>query len=207
MKQKDDFSRSTWLLLGVAMLLVAGTGGIWLGLRFVPPSATEAMVMDRPERRDFSLTGTNGEKVSLAAFEGKWVLMFFGFTMCPEVCPLAMQTVGATLEEMGEVKNTIQPVFVTIDPERDTSAVLKDYLAHFDGGIVGLSGTAEETASIARAYGVFYRKRPIEGDYTMDHSTALYLIAPDGRFVRPFRADVEPVDLAKDVLEAMTSGK
>jgi protein SCO1/2 len=197
-------SGGTWLLL-LATVLVAAVAGVWLGFRLVPtpkpPLATTEQVQ---ERRDFSLTDSNGKKVTLATYQGKWMLMFFGFTACPEACPLAMQLVSTTLGEMGETGKTIQPVFVSIDPARDTPEVLKEYLAHFSDNIAGLSGTAEETAAIAKAYGVFYRRRAIDGvDYTMDHSTALYLIAPDGRYIRPFRADVDPSELAEDLALTM----
>jgi protein SCO1/2 len=206
MKSANEKSMQKWVITGLAVLLVALLGGLWMGFALAPPENTGHMVAEqRAARRDFSLTDTNGQKVSLQTYQGKWMLMFFGFTMCPEACPMAMQTVGVTLDEMGEAAAVLQPVFVTIDPERDTPAVLKDYLGHFADNIAGLSGTAEETASIAKAYGVFYRKRAIEGDYTMDHSTALYLVAPDGNFVRPFRADVDPSQLAADLKAAMTA--
>jgi cytochrome oxidase Cu insertion factor (SCO1/SenC/PrrC family) len=208
MKNAAKTSRYKRLITGLAVLLVALLGALWMvfALAPQPPSDSGDVVAEqRPARRDFSLTDTNNQDVTLHTYQGKWVLMFFGFTMCPEVCPMAMQTVGATLDEMGAAAASLQPVFVTIDPERDTPAVLKDYLAHFADNIAGLSGTAAQTASIAKAYGVFYRKRAIEGDYTMDHSTALYLVAPDGTFVRPFRADVDPSQLAADLTAAMTA--
>ena len=196
------------ILIGAAALLVAAVAGLWAG-RFLgaPNDAQPAQIESRPAIRDFSLTGADNQKVSLSTYRGKWVLMFFGFTMCPEACPLAMQLVTATLEDMGEEGRAIKPIFVSIDPERDTPAVLKEYLGHFSDDIDGLSGTAEETADIAKQYGVFYRKRPIGEDYTMDHSTALYLIAPDGEYVRPFRADVDPAELAEDLAASMTEWK
>lgn len=162
---------------------------------------------ERPQRRDFSLTDADGNKVTLASYQGKWLVMFFGFTTCPEICPLAMQTVLATSEKLAETGRGIQPIFITIDPERDTPGVLKDYLSHFGAGIDGLSGTKEETTAIAKLYGVYYQKRPLDNDYTMDHSTALYLIAPDGRYVRPFKSDLESANLAAEIVTAMESWK
>jgi len=206
-KKSKERLRRLWLPL-VATVLVAAVAGLWLGFKLVPAPQPQVLVEQRSERRDFSLTDTNEKQVELATYQGKWLLMFFGFTACPEARPLAMQLVSATVDEMGEIGKTIQPVFVSIDPERDTPGVLKEYLTHFSDNIVGLSGTADETSAIAKAYGVFYRKRDIDGgDYTMDHSTALYLIAPDGNYIRPFRADIEPSELAEELALAIKSSK
>ncbi len=200
--------RTRMSLIAAAVLLVATVAGMWLAHLYTPsPAAPVVVGSDRPAIRDFSLLNADKERVTLAAYRGKWVLMFFGFTTCPEACPMAMQMVTATLQDLGETGKNVQPVFVTIDPERDTPEALKEYLAHFADNIEGLSGTAEETAAIAAAYGVFYTKRDLDGDYTMDHSTALYLVAPDGRYVRPFRADIEPAALAADLSAAMASFK
>jgi protein SCO1/2 len=158
------------------------------------------------QRRDFNLTDTNGQRVTLATYQGKFVLMFFGFTNCPDACPTAMLNVGATLREMGSAVRQIQPVFVTLDPERDTPALLQDYLKNFGDNIVGLSGTPDETADIAKRYGVYYRKRQIEGgDYTLDHSTALYLISPGGKYMRPFTSDIHPAAFAATLTASISN--
>lgn len=202
--RKPKLTIAPWLQLCLIVLLVAAAAGLWLGqFMFKEHSSEQHVVIDRPKIRDFSLTDTEGQKVSLATYRGKWLVMFFGFTMCPEACPLAMQKVTATVKEMGESAAAVQPIFITIDPERDSPAVLKGYLANFADNIAGLSGTAEETAGIAKLYGVYYQKRAMNGDYTMDHSTALYLIAPDGRYLRPFRPDLEPDELADDIRAEM----
>ncbi len=201
-------SQKTWALVGLAVLAAATAAGAWIGLQTPAPNRLQSTSFQAPpQRRDFSLLDQDGQRVSLATYEGKWLLMFFGFTSCPEACPMAMQLAVATLGDMGEAANTIQPIFISIDPERDTPALLKDYLSHFSHTIAGLSGTAEKTAAIAKAYGVYYRKRAIEGDYTMDHSTAFYLVAPDGSYVQPFRADVDPSVLAADLTRVMNTTK
>lgn len=205
-QEKGIASMRVRLMMALIAALAAGAAGLWFGARTAENTAAPtAPVETRPERRDFSLTDSNGERVSLATYRGKWMLMFFGFTSCPEACPLAMQLVSSALGGMGAAAKDIQPIFVSIDPERDTPAVLKEYLAHFSGDIAGLSGTPAETAAVAAAYGVYYRKRALDGDYTMDHSTALYLVAPDGRYVRPFRADVAPAQLAADLAAAVAA--
>jgi protein SCO1/2 len=199
-------NRRTWLEGTLAALGCAAVAGIWLG-QTLSTASTQRVVEPRPAVRDFSLTDTAGQVVTLSTYRGKWILLFFGFTGCPEACPLAMQTVAAAMTSMGQRGKAIQPIFVTIDPERDRPDVLKDYLTNFSDKIVGLSGTAEQTAAMARLYGVYYAKRALDGGYTMDHSTALYLVAPDGTYVRPFRANVDPGQLADEISTSITSWK
>ncbi len=197
--------RRLWLLLiGTALLLCAASVGVWLQRNSTSNSQSAA-----PNAvRDFTLTDTSGQRVSLATYRGSWLLIFFGFTNCPDACPTAMLNVSATLRELGPSDDRIRPIFISIDPERDTPAALKDYLANFGENIAGLSGSAEETAAVARAYGVFYRKRPLEsGDYTMDHSTALYLVSPTGQYIRPYMPDTDPAQFADALRNAMSANK
>jgi len=184
-----------WLLTSAVLITCAFMAGAWL-IRLsadAPP----------PPRRDFTLTDTANQKVTLATYEGKWLLMFFGFIHCPDACPTAMITVGHTLKSMGSQAAALQPIFITIDPARDSPSLLKEYLANFEGGIVGLSGSEAETKAVAKAYGVFYQPRASADGPTMDHSTAFYLVSPKGEYVRPFRADIGPEQLARDIMAAM----
>jgi protein SCO1/2 len=112
------------------------------------------------------------------------------------------------MKDLGPAAATLQPIFITIDPERDTPALLKEYLANFGGDIAGLSGTAAEIAAVAKSYGVYYAKRPTDnGDYTMDHSTALYLVEPDGKLVRLLDVEVDPAKLAGELRVAIAGEK
>jgi protein SCO1/2 len=198
--------KQTWLPVAMIVAACGIVLAVWLS-RIAPPSAPAAPTASQP-RRDFALTDVNGQNVSLATFQGKWVLMFFGFTNCPDACPTAMMNVGATLREMGSAADRIQPVFVTIDPERDTPALLKDYLLNFDERIVGLSGTAEQTAAVARAYSVYYKKvQTNDGSYAMEHTTALYLISPKGEYVRPYKPDEDPELFAKELLKMIAKAE
>jgi len=155
------------------------------------------------DRRDFALTDTNGAKVTLATFQGKWALLFFGYTNCPDICPTTLLNVSNTLDAMGDAAGQLQPVFITVDPERDTAPVLKAYLANFGGHFVGLTGTPAQIAAAASAYQTFYRKVPIEGGYMMEHSSGLALISPRGTYVRTFRPDDEPKDFAVELRATM----
>jgi protein SCO1/2 len=201
--------KTSWLVPAIIVLSCVGVAGLWLGRIMVSPYVGEAApARTQSVSRDFSMTDTSGRKVSLEGFQGKWLVLFFGFTSCPEACPTAMLNVGSAMREIGEGARNLQVVFVSIDPERDTPDVLKGYLANFGDNIVGLSGTAEETAAITKSFGVYYKKRRMpDGDYTMDHSTALYLVSPSGAYVRPYKTDTAPDELAREITSAMSTGK
>lgn len=185
--------------------------GSWKGLVAAAIFAVAGLVtylgtrdlVERPDRRDFVLRDAEGGKVTLDTFKGKWVLMFFGFTSCPDICPTTLTNIVSTLETMGGAAKDVQPVFVTVDPERDTGQVLKDYVAAFGGNIVGLTGTPGQIAEAAARYQTYFSKRATEDGYTMDHSTAVELISPEGVYLRAFRPDDDPEDFAKELLAIM----
>lgn len=185
---------SSWKGLAAAAIFAAAGLITYIGTRDL---------QERPDRRDFALQDVDGRKVTLDTFAGKWVLMFFGFTSCPDICPTTLASIADTLAVMGDAAKDVQPVFVTVDPERDTGPVLKDYLANFGGNIVGLTGSAKEIARAAARYQAFFSRRATEDGYTMDHSTAVELISPEGVYLRAFRPDDDPEDFAKEILSIM----
>lgn len=133
--------------------------------------------------RDFALTDHNGNPRTLADYRGKVVTMFFGYTQCPDVCPTNLSTMAAVMKQLGADSDKVQVLFITVDPERDTPELLKQYVPAFDPRFVGLYGTAEQTAAVAKEFKVFYRK---SGDtnglnYTVDHSAGTYVFDPEGR--------------------------
>ena len=132
---------------------------------------------------DFALTDHNGVPRNLASFKGKVVLVFFGYTQCPDVCPTTMADLAAIRKSLGADGDKLQSVFVTIDPERDTPEVLKAYVANFGPGFTALRGTPDQTAVAAKEFKVFYAKVPGRngGSYTMDHSAASFVFDPAGR--------------------------
>jgi protein SCO1/2 len=146
----------------------------------------------------FVLTDAEGKRRTDAEFRGKHMLVFFGFTNCPDFCPTALYTISQAMEKLGPKADRLVPIMITVDPERDTPAQLKNYAQNFDKRVVMLTGSAEEVAVAARAYRVYYQKRPLEkaGEYTMDHSAYIYLMGPDGKFIIHFRHAVPPDDLA-----------
>ncbi|SPU51677.1 SCO family protein [Bordetella trematum] len=131
--------------------------------------------------KDFSLMGTDGQRHRLADFRGKAVLVFFGFTQCPDVCPTALTRVLQAKEMLGADGDRLQVIFITVDPERDTPDVLKAYVEAFDPGFLGLYGSPAEIRDTAREFKAFYQKIPTGSSYTMDHSSFNYLYDPQGR--------------------------
>ncbi len=164
-----------------------------------PESAKQAVEPVALIGGDFTLTDTEGKRRTDAEFRGKHMLVFFGFTNCPDFCPTALVTISQALEKLGPKADKLAAIFITVDPERDTPAQLKNYAQNFDKRIVMLTGSPDEIASVARAYRVYYAKRPLEkaGEYTMDHSAYLYFLGADGKYLTHFRYGVAPEDLAK----------
>jgi protein SCO1/2 len=138
----------------------------------------------------FSLIDDNGKPFTEADLKGKWHLVFFGYTHCPDVCPTALNDLSLALDKLGAKKSKVGIVFVSVDPDRDTPAVLKSYVESFDGPIVGLTGTPAAVAQIAQDYKVYYAKHPrADGGYDMDHSSLIYVMDPEGRFTATFTPD------------------
>jgi cytochrome oxidase Cu insertion factor (SCO1/SenC/PrrC family) len=155
----------------------------------------------------FRLTDQHGKTVSDTDFRGKYMLVVFGYTFCPDVCPAELQVVTAALDALGPKAERIQPVFITIDPERDTVEQLAVYAGNFHPRLVLLTGSSAAIADVAKAYRVYYAKA--EGsasagrDYLMDHSSIIYLMGPDGQFVRHFTYTTDAAALAEQLTQAI----
>ena len=138
----------------------------------------------------FQLIDQNGKPFSDADLKGKWHLIFFGYTHCPDACPTALNEMSLALDRLGMKRDEVGVVFITVDPERDTPDALKSYVQSFDAPIVALTGSSEAVAQAAKAYRVFYAKHPrADGDYDMDHSAVIYVMNPEGRFTATFTPD------------------
>ncbi len=149
----------------------------------------------------FSLVNHEGRAVTQADFAGGFMLVYFGFTYCPDVCPTELGIIATAMDLLGEQERRVTPVLISIDPERDTPEALADYVSRFHPRMVGLTGTAEQVAAAARAYRVFYAKvnRPEMSQYLMDHSSFIYLVGPDGRVRTLFRPETAPEAIAQSV--------
>jgi protein SCO1/2 len=135
----------------------------------------------------FKLTDQNGREVTDQQLKGRPFLVFFGFTHCPDVCPTTLFEVSEILRTLGPDADRTGALFITVDPERDTPAAMKDYLSSFDPHLIGLTGDPAAVAAVAKAYRVYFKKVPLEqGGYTMDHTAIVYLMDKEGRFVSPF---------------------
>jgi protein SCO1 len=132
----------------------------------------------------FVLKTTAGAEVTQASFPGKWLVIYFGYTLCPDACPTALNAVAGALGELGPLAAKVQPLFITVDPERDTPQTVADYVKAFDPRILGLSGTNAQTAAAARAFHVYYAVRKLgNGEYAIDHSSFIYVVNPSGQVV------------------------
>ena len=168
-----------------------------------PPSAgglvlPEGVTLGGP----FRLTDHTGRVVTEAAFAGRWALVYFGFTYCPDVCPTELGTIAQAIDLLGPSGDRVTPVLVSIDPARDTPQQLADYVDRFHPRLVGLTGTEAEVADIARRFRVFYaRARSADTtDYLMDHSSFIYLVGPDFLVRAIFRPNTDPQDMANAIL-------
>jgi len=148
----------------------------------------------------FQLTDQAGQTVTEKDLKGRPTLIFFGFTHCPDVCPTSLFEISEVLKAMGEDADRINAYFVSVDPERDTAAAMKEYLASFDPHLKGLTGNAEAVAKVISGFRVYARKVPLkDGDYTMDHTALIYLMDRDGKFVSPFNLKRTPEEAAADL--------
>ena len=148
----------------------------------------------------FQLTDQNGKAITDKSLKGKPTLIFFGYTHCPDVCPTSLFEISEVLRALGKDADKVNAVFISVDPERDTPATMKEYLSSFDPHPEGLSGDPAETAKVITSYRVYAKKVPTkDGDYTMDHTALIYLMDRDGRFVSPFNLKRTPDEAAADL--------
>ena len=148
----------------------------------------------------FQLTDQAGQTVTDKSMQGRPSLIFFGFTHCPDVCPTTLFEISEVLKAMGEDADRVNAYYISVDPERDTQAAMKEYLSSFDPRLKGLTGNAEEIAKVLSEYRVYAKKVPLkDGDYTMDHTALIYLMDRDGKFVSPFNINRKPEDAASDL--------
>jgi cytochrome oxidase Cu insertion factor (SCO1/SenC/PrrC family) len=152
----------------------------------------------------FTLTDQNGVIRRDEEFRGKFMLVFFGFTTCPDICPTTMIVLKEALGKIGGKADRVVPIFISVDPERDTPDVLKPYLDAFSPRFVGLTGKPAEVAAAARAYRVYFQKKPQPGgSYSMDHSSIIYLMGPDGKYVTHYRLEQGPDAIAEDLAKRL----
>jgi cytochrome oxidase Cu insertion factor (SCO1/SenC/PrrC family) len=192
------------VIFGVLTLFLAlalGAYALMSGNTIVPTGSGTALVGG-----PFTLVNHKGETVTDKTYLGKPMLLFFGFTFCPDVCPTELQVMAAALKELGDAGADIQPIFVTIDPERDTPAVMASYVSNFGERFMGLTGSPAQIAEMAGTYRVFYAKQENKADpqnYQMDHSAIIYLMGADGKFLKHFSYSTDVKALADGLRKAL----
>ncbi len=208
MRLKNIFLILVFSVLAFAVIAV----GDFVRLTLMPegplPPGTEATTGG-----GFSLISHRGMAVTERDFADRHKLLFFGYTNCPDFCPLTMNSVAAVLDMLGPGASKLHALFITLDPDRDMPDVLKDYLANFDSRITGLTGSRDSIRDAARAYRVYYAKIPMDPiaghdrDYGMDHSTALYFMDPQGRLIKAFAYDTPAPEIARVIAPYLAAEK
>ena len=186
--------------LGVIFMGAIGTG-IWIVTQSQQGGETGSTLVGGP----FELTDHTGRKVTQADYAGSYKIVYFGYTYCPDVCPTGLTVITEALDLLEAEAKAVKPLFITVDPDRDTVAVMADYHEHFHQSFSNLTGTPEQVAAVARAYRVFYQKAADDGsgDYLMDHSAVTYLMAPGGGFLAHFGPDTTPEQLAQALRDVL----
>ena len=148
----------------------------------------------------FELETTDGRQVTDETYRGKWLVVYFGYTFCPDICPTVLTRITLALQALGPLAERVQPIFITVDPSRDTGRHLSRYLRAFSPRIVGLRGDADQTREAAHEFHAYYRMRSLgNGEYSVDHSSFLYVMSPDGRFAKLLADSLPPDQLADEL--------
>jgi cytochrome oxidase Cu insertion factor (SCO1/SenC/PrrC family) len=193
------------VIFGLVTLLLALAIGAYALLSTKPVSIGSGLAL---VGGPFTMVNQKGETVTDKTFLGKPMLLFFGFTYCPDICPTELQVMAAALDELGSAGGDIQPIFVTVDPERDTPDVMANYVGNFGTRFTGLTGSPRQIAEMAATYRVFYAKQDNPKDpknYLMDHSAIIYLMGSDGKFLKHFSYSTDAKALAAGLKQALGS--
>ena len=179
----------------LALLMFGAAGFLWFG-------TNASAAIGGP----FTLLNGAGKQVTDRSFHGKYMLVYFGYTYCPDVCPTTLQSLAGALDALGAKANDIAPIFITVDPARDTPAVMQRYAAVFSPRLIGLTGTPAEISQVEKEYHVYAAKHvtgPGPNDYSMDHSSVIYVMGPNGRFIAPL-VEAAPKQMAADIAKLMS---
>lgn len=199
--------KRTDLIIATVVLVVAVITGLTLWnlnsqTRHIAKSDADILIGG-----SFTLVDQDGKTVTEKDFKGKPMLVYFGYTFCPDVCPTELQVMASALDQLGEAGSDIQPVLISIDPDRDKPEVIKEYIGNFHERLIGLTGSPEQIAAVAKLYRVYYSKVADKGgdanSYTMDHSSIVYLMDKNGNFIKHFNYGTSPENMAKGIKEAL----
>ena len=189
---------------------------VWLATALAVTATAVTVAMNRPSQSNaaqqlpqigghFALSTPDGRRVTDTTFRGKWLLVYFGYTSCPDVCPTTLSAMALALDKLGPLADKVQPVFITVDPERDTAKIVGEYVKDFDPRFVGLVGSPHEIGAAAQEFNVYYRVRQLgNNEYVVDHSSFIYLLDPNGAFVRLLTGDLPGHQLADELRKLMS---
>ena len=191
-------------LLAATLALIGGLGGCE---KAPPPSFKSLDITGAEYARQLALTDANGQPFQLSSLKGQVAVVFFGYSQCPDVCPTTLTNLAETQRLLGPDGDKLVGVFVTVDPKRDTTTLLKSYVGAFNPHWVALRGSADETAAAAKEFKIFYREVPgkTETSYTVDHTAASFVFDPQGKVRLYVRHNAPPADLAADIKLLLTT--
>lgn len=192
-----------WLLGFIVAALAVSMAGCNRAGDAATPGFRGVDLTGAPYGRDFRLTDADGRERTLADYKGKAVLLYFGFTQCPDVCPTALIRAAEVRKLLGADGDKLQVIFITVDPVRDTPEVIKAYTAAFDPSFIGLYGDAKRTRETADEFKVYYKQVPTGSSYTMDHSALSYVFDPQGRLRLAMRHEQTAADYAHDIRQVL----
>lgn len=196
-----------YLAWGIIIGITLGFGASELWHRNnPPPTPAAAGAFQSLTKIDFELVDHMGNLATDEDYRGRWLLVFFGFTNCPDVCPTALNEIALVMDDLGEKAKKVQPLFITVDPERDSPERMAEYVAAFDPRIIGLTGTPEQIKESAESFKVYHAKKVQEtapDGYTMEHTASLFLIDPEGRFVSPYSYNATIEEISDDLRERL----
>jgi protein SCO1 len=193
-------ARMAWLVAGGIALGLLAIGATSYVMRLDQKAETAAVPIGGP----FELVDQDGRVVTERDFAGRLMLVYFGYTFCPDVCPTSLQTMSVALEQLGDDADDLAFLFVTLDPKRDTVAQMNAYVGLFEPAPTGLTGTAEQIAAAARAWRVYYRLHDDGGeDYLVDHSSFVYLMDREGRYLAHFGHAATPEQMVEEIRQAL----
>jgi protein SCO1 len=191
-----------WIAIALEAMVIAAAAPTTLSMWRA--SQVNAAVPRPQIAARFELSLPDGHPVTNETFRGKWLVIYFGYTSCPDVCPTTLASVGQALKNLGPAADKVQPLFITVDPERDTPEIIGEYVKFFDPRFVGLVGSPQQIAAAARDFHVYYVVRQLgNNEYVIDHSSYLYVVDPKGTFVRLLSGDLPGHELSTDLAKLM----
>ena len=186
--------------------LLAGVLVVTLGFIACAPGGAQPSAPPEGASISFSLTAADGSAVTERTYRGKWLIVYFGYTFCPDVCPTTLMEIAGVLRKLGPRVETVQGLFVTVDPKRDTPEILSEYVKSFDPRIIGLTGVPAQIAVTAKSFNVFYERRDTDdGGYVYDHTALIYLVDPDAKFARALAGNADAQQIADALAAAMAA--